>query len=124
MKHEATLGELVRFVLEHRRGNAFKAYSEEAIASGIKNASDNGTMLYCCRTDGTVCGIIVCFNDVHNKVMYVHDLLTTEKWCLAKFVRHFVHTYPFYKLCAQRRQKPVHYINTTKLCDKLMKGNI
>lgn len=124
MSKPVTLGQLVEYVLKYRKGNAFKDHLEHQIASGIKLASDSGTMLYCCRDDGTVCGIITCFEDAKNKVMYVNDALTTQKWVLSRFVTYFKHTYPDYILAARRKGNQVVYEKTDKLCNRLMKGNI
>jgi len=117
----ATLGELVKWVMDNRKGNAFKDYEERVIASGIKLASDLGTLLYMCRDDGSLCGIIVCREDQKNRLMYVVDLLTTERWVLPMFVKYFVTNYPEYTLTALRDSKPVTY-DTKRLCHKLLKG--
>lgn len=116
-----TLGELVKYVLENRKDNAFKDYEEHVIASGIKVASDLGTLLYACRDDGSVCGIIVCREDKENKKMYVTDVLTTERWVLPKFVQYFLAKYAGYTLTAKRNGEYVEY-NTPRLCRSLLKG--
>lgn len=119
-----TLGELVDYVLKNRKGNAFRNYDEHTIASGIKRAADSRTLLYSCRDDGSLCGIIVCVEDESAKTMNVQDLLTTERWVLPKFVLYFREHFPGYKLAALRRDKPVIYNKTPELCNKLMKGTI
>lgn len=116
---QVTLGEMVKFVLDNRKGNAFVDYSEELIANAINEAAKNNTMLYCLTEDGKICGLILARADDENKIMHVDDCLTKEKWCLKSFVNEFRKRWPNYKLTAARRKKFIEY-NTTKLCNKIL----
>lgn len=117
-----TLGKLVLFVLENRKGNAFRSYTEEQIAEGIKQAADAGTMFYCCDTNGKVCGIVV-MERLNEFTLHVHDVLATEPWVLRTLISKFRTWYPNQQLTANRKDKFVRY-NTDKLCNKILKGAI
>jgi hypothetical protein len=118
---EVTLGELVRFVLENRRGKAFGGYTEETIAWGIYTAARRGTMRYATKPDSReVCGIVVCDAQDDDKLMYVHDILTTEPWVLKAFVRAFAERWPEYHLAGMRYGKRMNY-RTGRFCN-LVKG--
>ena len=123
MSKTVTLGELVAFVLENRKGNAFKGYEERVIASGIKLASEEGTLLYATDSDNRIVGIIVCKADNKKKEMHVHDFLSTQSWVITKFLVNFRHNWPDYELVAKRKNKFVKY-NTTKLYNKIVKGAV
>lgn len=124
MSQQATLGDIVRYVLKERKGNAFKDYSEENIASTILRGVKEETTLYSTRNNGSVCGVIVCFKEEKTKTMFVNDILTSEPWVIPNFVMHFVKHFPSYTLSAMRKGKLINYKNTHKLCDKLLKGKI
>jgi len=102
MKLEATLGELVKFVLEHRRGKAFYGYTEEHIAYNIYVASQEGTMQYAKNPEGEICGIVIACKDNESKIFYVQDMLTTETWVIKSFIKVFKERFSDYQIRAQR----------------------
>ena len=118
-----TLGQLVKFVLDNRRGNAFKGYSEEVIASGIKRAADDGTLRYCCDEDGSIVGVVTGYVDPEKRIYHVHDIVTNKDWALPALVKAFCDGWPGFEMTACRKGKLVYY-NTKKLCTKLMKGHV
>lgn len=119
---EVTLGELVRYVLENRRGNAFRGYSELEIASGIKLASDNGTLLYAVDKDGTLCGVITAEDKTNENEMFIQDFLATESWVFPQFLIQFKEQWPNHTLAAKRYGRIITY-NTDKLMNKILKGD-
>ena len=123
MNKMVTLGELVKFVLENRKGNAFRDYAELAIASGIKDASEQGTLLYALDKSDQLCGIIVCTEDRKNQLMHVNNFLATQSWVLYSFIKNFIQNWPDFTLTAKRKNKVIHY-DTKKLYNKIMKGSI
>ncbi len=115
-----TLGELVEFVLKNRRGNAFKAYHESAIASGIIYAAENGTLRYACNSKGEVCGIVTAF--AKDNTLYIYDILTAEKWVFKEFIKVLKNEFVGYELSALRCGRQVKY-NTNKLINLILKGD-
>ena len=116
---KVTLGQMVRFVLDNRKGNAFRDYPEEVIASSISRAADDQTLLYACNQNGEIVGVVTAFCDEKNKKMHVHDILTKERWVLKAFVAEFKARWPEYTLTANRCGRFVTY-QTEKLCSKLL----
>ena len=112
---QVTLGELVLYVLNNRKGNAFLNYPEHAIAGNILKASNDGTMLYAVNDNGEICGVVVGFNDVPNNLMYVNDILTTERWVLPKFIRQFKNMFPNHKLVGSSIGTGYLFYNTERL---------
>jgi len=121
MNSQLTLGELVQFVLANRTAKAFFAYDESTIASSILRAAQAGTLLYAKRVDGTPCGVVTAYADDKNKLMHIHDILTTEPWVLKSFVKEFRRRWPDYSLAGLRFGEQVYY-NTNRLCRLVMKG--
>jgi len=120
---QVTLGTLVEFVLQNRKGNAFKDYHESTIASGIKRAADDGTMLYACEDDGSVVGVIIAFDEPETKTMHVHDFLAIKPWVFRLFLTTFRQRWSEHELTGLRRGKLMKY-NTNKLVSKVVKGGI
>jgi hypothetical protein len=119
MNHDVTLGALVRYILEHRKGDAFKYDDETQIVDGIERAAKCGTLLIACN-DAGICGVIIPIVDHEKKTVFIEDVLTTESWALKYFVSEFRKRFVDYTLTAMRNNKYKQY-NTPTLCNKLSK---
>lgn len=119
-----TLGDLVLYVLNNRRGNAFKDYSEHDIASNILQAvNNNGILHYAVNDNGTICGIVVASRDEEAKKIFVDDILTTEDWVFKKFIEILRDNYSKYRIHAQRwkgTSPAVVRYNVNKLINKVL----
>lgn len=115
-----TLGDLVRFVLSHRVGEAFKDYSEASIANGIELAANQGTMLYSCN-EGQVVGIVVASVNDDCKTMWIHDILATRHGVLRQFISEFTKRWPGYTLQGKRKLKE-YTMNTERVCKRILEG--
>jgi hypothetical protein len=121
MKKEITIGDLVKFIMENRRGNAFKAYPEELVASTIKRASEAKTLRYALDRTGNIRGVVVAFYDELTDCMYIHDILTLDRWIMPVFINDLKKLWPTATALAHRRGKLVKY-NTAKLHAKITKN--
>jgi len=118
-----TLGELVEFVLKCRRGKAFAGYTEPEIANMIIDKAQKESLLYACNKDDKVCGIILATIYPDAKIVFVDDVLTTERWAFKSFVRLFKERFNDFRLVAQRWKGPQR-ANPITICyntDKLTK---
>lgn len=122
---EASLGELVQFVLDNKRDGAFVGYEKENVASSINTISKLGVMRYVRNDAGVLCGLVLAYEDKITKVLHITDVLTTEKWVMKAFVQEFKKLFPGYTLAANRNwaKHYVIYKNTERLCNLLMKGS-
>lgn len=127
MRLEATLGELVKFVLKYRRGKAFLSYTEEHIAYNIYVAAQEGTIQYAKNSEGELCGIVIACKDDVSKILYIQDILTTETWVMKTFVKIFKERFGDCQLRAQRwygrnrmNREFVQY-KTERLCQLFLK---
>lgn len=116
-----TLGQLVQYVLDNRKGNAFKDYDELTIALLIQRAASAGTMLYSCDSFDAPNGIVVATK--MERRMHINDILTTDSSVMHVFVSTFKQRWPECQLTATRKGHLVQY-DTDRLCKKLMKGKI
>ncbi len=103
-----TLGQLVKFVLDNRRGKAFKSYDEQTIANAILQCSQDGTMIYSVNNNNKIKGIVIATKD-GNGTMYVHDILTIEPKVFATFVHEFQKRWPSFNLAGRRKDKEIKY---------------
>ena len=123
-----TLGDLVRYVLANRRGNAFLDHHEHDIASLIDGYASKGTMFYACDQENNICGIVIASRNTEAKVVFVLQILTTESWVLPEFIKMLKTTFKGYKLKAHRwkgtgREKEVLTdYNTNRLMKHILKG--
>ena len=109
------VGDLVKYVLENRKGYAFKGYSEVTIAHGIVLALISNTLLYAINDKGKICGVAV--GRIVNRTMQVDDILTTERWAFRSFVIKYKQLWPTLPITGYRGGKLVEY-NTPNLLDK------
>jgi hypothetical protein len=117
-----TLKELVDYAITNRKKSAFVGYKEEYIALGILNAVREGTLYYYENSHGELKGLGVCIPNHSLKIMFVHDILTTDKKAIQEFIKDFSDNYNGYELRAKRKGQTVIY-NTHKLMKHLQKGN-
>jgi len=117
---QPTIQEAIDFILKNRKGNAFKGYSEDTIAQLLSETADTSTILTASNDNEEIVGVVCAIPYPRFKKLYIHDILTTEKWVLPEFVSYFLTNFSGWSLEAQRRNKIVEY-NTMKLTDKLLK---
>ena len=113
-----TLGDLIKYVLKHRKGNAFRDEDERTIARDIVHASCDDTLLYYLDERDNICGIVVAVEDSENKIMFIQNILTTDYRAIVEFIKMFKYKWPLHILKAMRKGKPMTY-NTPKLVNKL-----
>ena len=102
-----TAGDLIKYVLNNRKGNAFRGYSEETIAHGIILALISNTLLYAINDKGEICGVAV--GRIVNKTMQVNDILTTERWVFRSFVQRYKQLWPSLPITGYRGGKYTEY---------------
>lgn len=57
--------------------------------------------------------------DTVNRTLHIEHILCTERDALRNFIERFHILFPGYTLKANRRDKPVTYVNTPRLCKLL-----
>lgn len=86
---QITLGQLVNYVKSNRKNRAFLNYPEPAIAQELLDCLRLNTLRYAVSPSGTISGV-VCFKTIEeSKILYVNQLICTEKWVLASFIDEF-----------------------------------
>lgn len=116
-----TLGEMIQFVLIHRRGNAFKHYTEREIANSIWWSAEGKSLRYACNGEGKLVGICTSFDDKEHSTLHIHDVLTIESWVFRVLIKSFRDSYPGYSLTGLRDGKLVRY-NTPRFVSLVLKG--
>lgn len=119
-----TLGYLVKFVLDNRRGNAFKDYTENQIAEELFTGCTAGVVFYCVNAthDGIV-GVVSGLADAKTLTLHVNNVLATESWAIKRFMELYKENFDGYTLTARRYGREVKY-NSNKLYNKLMKFKV
>lgn len=122
----ATLGELVEFVIANRKGKAFIDYSEPEIANLILQSSEEGGLFYLTNNDNKVCGIVLATIDSNLHTFFVNDILTTDKDAFKRFIVAFKDKFSNFNIRGERRRgkegtpRLINY-NTQRLVNLILK---
>ncbi len=108
-----------KFVLANRKGNAFRDWQEHQIAHSIRIAIDKGTFAYVADREGNLTGLIVA-SLIMEDVLFIENVLTTDKEALKMLVIHFQQSFPNHLLMAKRKGKTKLYKNTQRLCHLIL----
>ena len=115
-----TIGDLTRFIVVNRTNKVWAGFATEQIAASLKRYADEGAMLYTVNRRGDICGVGTWHLDPVNMILYVHDILTTERWAFRALVKQFYLRWPEYQLRACRRTKEKIY-NTPAFLQRVLK---
>lgn len=122
MNIHISVGDLADWIVEHRKGNAFKDDTWENIVAGLQDDIEHGNMLFVCNDHNNIIGVITFISDRENKVVFVRNILITKYTALAIFAQHFRENFKGYALCANRYNEEVMY-DTNRLINHLIKRN-
>ena len=114
-----TVGQLVDWIIEHRRGKAFLNYDKELIQREICDAIKNGVFAYK-EIHGEIYGVVCGVKDVNSRMVHIYDILCVKAGVLNNFMDLFISKYPGWILTGMRRDKFMIY-DTNKLSKKLTK---
>src|SRR5215471_534887 len=116
-----TLGDLVHYVLDYRRGPAFRGYTEHEVASALLYFTEHHVMWYIVDTNDKLVGIILATKYPDEHRLFVNETLTTEKGVFKLFINRYRNEFHGWKIDGQRWKGPertiprqVHY-NIRKL---------
>ncbi len=113
-----TIGQLVDWVIAHRRGKAFEGWSPIEIACQIQDSIEDNCMMVIHDTTGKINGLVCCDRYPNQKMIFVKAALTLQRGILKDFVSAFLRMYPDHTIEAERRGRHVVY-NTPQLIAKL-----
>lgn len=112
--------QLVKWIIQHRRGRAFKDYSMAKICEELVECANKDAMLCVTDINNVVCGV-VCFRvDKQKKEIFVYDILTTEPWVIREMVEYSLKKFPGYSLHGIKKQDIQRNFNDiNKLLERL-----
>lgn len=119
MNRQITVGDLVKYVEENRKGNGFKDWAFGTLISRFNEGIDEKTLFCSLDHMDMVNGVVLGTLSADKKSIYVDGILTTAKGVLKQFVRQVHSLYPNVTLCAHRKRVFVNY-NTPKLKQKIL----
>lgn len=115
---QKTAGMLAEWIIEHRKGDAFKDDSLERLCSGLCEYANCGNMLYVLDSDVHIIGVATFLPDHTNKMLFVQNVLITKHTALVIFAQHFKQNFNGYSIVAYRNNEQVMY-NTSRLINLL-----
>lgn len=107
-----TTEQIVKWIVENRRGAAFRDYPIEKITQEIHECIEQNSFL-CIMDNNNIVGI-VCAKRI-GRVMYVYDVLSSKKGAFKTMVKWFNENYPDHILQGRSRRGKVRYLNPSKL---------
>lgn len=115
-----TIKEIVEYVMENRKGNAFKNWTETEVCQGIKESVDDGSFK-CCVNKHTnkIVGVAQCRVNHQDREFHVANLLTTEPGAISTLYVMFLSSFPGYQMTGVRNGnfvRPRMNSLTTHLC--------
>ncbi len=118
LNNTPTVGDLVKYILENRRGKVFQGYNEETVHWCVSNGITNKTLVY--SSDGpTITGVLYATLRPVRKSLFVWHILTTKPKVMNQLILQLATLWPNHTAEAERHDRLVQYTNTTKLISKL-----
>jgi hypothetical protein len=100
------LEKLCDWIIENRRGKAFKDYSRESIIRELQESNAARGLLVDSDAQGNILGVLVCSPRLH-----VNHALTTQKGVFSRLARYVLLLFPSMEVQAFRGDKLVVYKN-------------
>lgn len=113
----ATIGELVNWILLNRRGKAFRDYTPERITSEIMHSIEKNGFEYSTNIAGQFNGV-VCGEVIDGEFM-VYDVLTTENGVMKKLMQTYINRFRSIRIIGHVRDRERHFNNPQKLMERL-----
>lgn len=89
---------VVDWVKKHRTGDAFKSYEDEDIIRHIVNSIRQDVFRLRIDECKNIIGIVCGARDDANKVIFIHDILTTRHGVVKQFLTECIEKYPDYEI--------------------------
>lgn len=115
--------ELVEWILQNRKGDAFKDDSYENLIAGVQDDIANHTLLFVLDNSGHIIGVVTFDVDVYNALVYIKNIVVTQYSALAILAQHFREHFGGFALCANRNNKEIMY-DTSRLINHLLKKGV
>lgn len=113
-----TVEDLADWIITNRRGRAFANYTKDTIMEEISEAIYYGVFVYHCednKIQGVACGKR--YDD--DKIIWIHDVLTTRPDIIKLFMERFLLVYPEWTIKGQRNGMTRTFSNPSALTSRL-----
>ena len=108
MNNTPTFGDLVDFVMEHRKDKVFTDMDKMEVASKLHEYIQIDSLYYAV-SEGKITGMILADIDFDNKVLFVTENLALSLLNMRNFARKAAVEYPGFKIDGLRHDKPITY---------------
>lgn len=101
-------GDLVEFVMEHRKDKVFTDMNKMQVASKLYKYTQINSLYYAV-SEGKITGMILADIDFDNKILFVTENLALTLLNMRNFARKAAIEYPGFKIDGLRHDKPITY---------------
>ena len=113
-----TIEQIADWIIQHRKQTAFVNYSKEHIIRTLCERAFEQSIL--CIVDGdTIFGIVVFDIRPKEKVIYVYDILTTQKGVVKQMMKTCIQKFPGYKIQGRHRSGRERNFDSQQLANRL-----
>lgn len=115
-----SIEDVADWIIKHRSGRAFINASKDRIVQQLVQCSEMNTVYLYQTVDDDIIGIVCARPYCKNKVMFVDDILVTQKGIIKQMLKRFIEQWPGYTLegikkCNKKRK----FTDMNKLLNKL-----
>ena len=113
-----SIGQMLDFVMEHRKGKVFKSYTRGEVAAALVEGVEDNTLWYVSTPDEKIVGMILFDKITMDKVLFVTENMAMSLDILGLFAARAKKEYPGWTIQAFRHNTHRKF-NTSKLYRKL-----
>jgi hypothetical protein len=112
-------GELADWILENRKGNAFKGDTWENLVAGLSEDSKHNNMVYVLNDSGNIIGIMTYMADRVYRILFVKNILITKHSALSILAEHVRENFEGFDIAGNRDNDTIYY-NMSRLINILV----
>ena len=113
-----TIGQMLDWVMEHRKGKVFKGYTRGEVAAALQEGVESNTLWYVSAPCGKIVGMILFTKLTKPKVLFVIENMAMSVKTLGVFAKRAKQEYPGWNIEGMRHDTHRKF-NTSKLYRKL-----
>lgn len=119
-----TVGQLADWIMEHRKGEAFKDFTWEQVAETVEESSAVGGLVFAVDvSNGQIVGACCGEVDDKNKIYHAANIVTIKPWAVAVMILKYKELFPEYSMRVCRKGKD-RILKSVGILDRIVRKQI
>lgn len=111
---------LANWIMDNRRGMAFRDYDMATVCKEILECLENDTMLMVEDEKQNIVGVFFGTKNEATKNFFVYDVLVTEPWVLKEMLIYFNNKFPGYSISGTKKNGiKRHFNNAQQILERI-----